>query len=146
MTLHSFRTTHTGRTQCGSICRGFFITNKRVLVLNSEWHVNTFHTQLDKKLGDQNIVDQIVLADYEGFLAIGDFFGGQYYLSNCSPLYKREAAAGHVPVCVTQQIIRKEMSKIRHHAKIKAKDCESTEEERYGPGMESHDLLLAHEE
>ena len=92
------------------------------------------------------ILGHTVLADFGGFLAIGDFFGGPYYLSNCNPLYKREAAAGHVPVCVTQQIIRTEMLKIRHHAKIKAKDCESTEEERYGPGMESHHLLLAHEE
>ena len=36
--------------------------------------------QLDKeKLGDQ-----IILANFGGFLAIGDFFGRQYYLSNCS--------------------------------------------------------------
>ena len=34
--------------------------------------------QLDKKLGDQ-----IILADFGGFLAIGDFFGRQYYLSYC---------------------------------------------------------------
>ena len=37
--------------------------------------------QLDKKLGDQKI-----LADLGGFLAIGDFFGRQYYLSNCRGL------------------------------------------------------------
>ena len=37
--------------------------------------------QLDKKLGDQ-----IISADFGGlfFLQIGDFFGRQYYLSNCN--------------------------------------------------------------
>ena len=34
--------------------------------------------QLDKKLGDQ-----IILADFGGFLVIGDCLGRQYYLSNC---------------------------------------------------------------
>ena len=37
-----------------------------------------YSIQLDKKLGDQK-----KLADFGGFLAIGDFFGRQYYLSNC---------------------------------------------------------------
>ena len=37
-----------------------------------------FKLQLDKKLGDQ-----IILADFGGFLAIGAFFVRQYHLSNC---------------------------------------------------------------
>ena len=45
--------------------------------------------------------------------------------------------AGHVPVYVTEQIIRKEMLKIRHHAKVKAQDCESTEEDKSGNSRRS---------
>ena len=40
-------------------------------------------------------------------------------------------------------MIKKEMLKIRHHAKIKAKDCESTEEDKSGNSRRSETLFKA---
>ena len=56
--------------------------------------------------------------------------GLDYGFKSCFVHVNSEAVAGHVPVYVTEQIIRKEMFKIRHNTKIKAKDCESTEEDK----------------
>ena len=37
-----------------------------------------------RNLATKKIGEQIILADFGGFLAIGDFFGRQYYLYNCT--------------------------------------------------------------